>query len=1319
MSINPSNFIGFGTTDLGAIIQQQTSNQVTATFTFPTNTTTLNKQSVAFNAPIVITESQIIAQMDGTPLNGDQVYTFGPAIQNRTVLLGQSGNSIVFSNDGIIFNGLGVTQMPSSGSAGVFYDGFKWNFTYQSQNNAGYSYNGINWQTTGSLTTPGTNPWRIVYNGKIYVLILEFAPTGISYSYDGLNWINTPSPFSSNIYSLAWNGNYWLAGGKGGNTLTSSPDGIIWTKITTTPFSSFCSDICWMGDKWIIIGSNGGTPIISYNINPSGQGTWTTSNTTLFTSINANMTNSLAWNGQIIIASGYGGNTYGYSSDGINWSGLGTIINTGALQYPKSLWNGRLFINGNPNGGTNSIATSYNGINWLGQGTSIQSFDIGFNARRPHSIQFQRNLTIATGNSITSNTLAYSTDGVNWNTINTSFVNSANYPFVYSSISGLSYNGKLWICGCYNTSGNSIAVSTNGINWTGIGTFGFSQCYQPFWYNNLWLIGGSGSQSIAYSYDGYTWIGVTNSNNIFSSCYAFSYNGSVYTACGSGTYILAYSYNGINWYGISASVGNTTFLNNITCNGTIFVGIGGGGGAGNNFIYSYNGINWKQSSSNLGSASNGYSVTWNGTYFLGFTTGLPDIFTSYDGINWSGLNQYSTINGGSITKFKSITWNGTCWVCAQPPQSVYSYDGVNFYSSPNISNFTDVFGVYSNYGVKPIPFIQHPTLAFGSGTVNTMAYSPDGISWTSLGKTVFSTQGITAFWNGSIWLAGGQGTNTLAYSYDGIIWTGISNPITTSVTGIIYNGNTWVITGTGANTVAYSNNGATWNGTTLSNFTGGGSVFWNGTVFMITQGVSGNAYYSTTGTSWTQMSSTLSNAVGCPASNGYTWVCPLSTSPGLTYINQSNPGTTTWTPISTTVFTTQGYCVCYNGPIWVAGGIGSNSLAWSTDGINWNGLGTKGTSIFPNGCNSICWNGTRFIGTGSNYIGYSPDGINWYSALSTNLFTNGYGIASNPGVGGFVAPSAMFLNNNGIRGNGIFASQTLEIVSSDPYYQLGFDNVSITINNNGATLVKYSSIYYFQTASIMYGCYSTRLVVPSYTGPVFNVTRSIDNTSIDFYADATQSYLTVGLNNTGTTYASWATGSSTVYVNIWYDQSGKNNHCTQSIQANKPTIVFSSNKYLVYFNNPAAACYMNITTPNAPYTILSEFNNLTTNTYNTIACLNTTGNPGNNNGDFEVRFVNNTVVTSSSNSNDWFYSQSGTKYNYVNGISTTSITIGPNYNTLGLSASIVSTKLLGVVGTDGYDPKGRGMNGYMTEFIMYNTPLQPIDLINYNNFRLI
>jgi hypothetical protein len=160
---------------------------------------------------------------------------------------------------------------------------------------------------------------------------------------------------------------------------------------------------------------------------------------------------------------------------------------------------------------------------------------------------------------------------------------------------------------------------------------------------------------------------------------------------------------------------------------------------------------------------------------------------------------------------------------------------------------------------------------------------------------------------------------------------------------------------------------------------------------------------------------------------------------------------TGWTAIAQAGLFPWGFCVAWNGIRWVAGGgnYGANSIAHSTNGTTWTGLGATSTAVFPVGCASICWNGTRFVASSDTYLGYSQDGLVWYSRNNSLIFSSfGYGIASNPGIGAFVAPSAMVLNNNGISGNGIVNSQTLEIVSSDPYYQLGFTNVSVKIETD-------------------------------------------------------------------------------------------------------------------------------------------------------------------------------------------------------------------------------------------------------------------------------
>ena len=1058
--------------DLGTLLYKWNTNVIN----IPASGTTLGSYTINYTSPTIIRESDISVTMDGQPVNGDQVYTFGPLIQSRTVILGQStgtGNSVVFSNDGFQFNGTGTTQIPAStGAIGLCFDGIKWVTSHQSgAKYIGYSYNGINWQTSGTISPTANYPWRIAYNGRIYILLVQGTPTAIYYSYDGFNWTQTTSPFSIHVMNIAWNGNFWLAVGSGANSIASSSNGINWTG--SAPFSTLGSDICWIGNKWVITANNsGGTPIISYNTNPSGQGTWTTSNTTLFTTSGGGEQNvSFAWNGKILIASGVGGNTFAYSADGITWTGLGSLIYTaGTPLYPKSLWNGRLFINGYAQGNqANLFATSTNGTNWIGQGNIIFPYDIGANSRRMNSVTFQRNMTICYGiNAIgtTGNTMIYSLDGINWNPCNAKFDYGDTYAYYMPSIG---YNGKLWLNASIGTGdiyGNAIAASRDGINWYGLGYLGIAYYGTTIvWLGNKWLFG-SWYNNIMYSYDGFTWI-INNINRKMSICNGYAYNGSVYVGAGGGTgsdvYSLAYSYNGINWVGVPNSQTLYGRCHSPVSNGKIFVAIteGGGGISGYYIIYSYDGINWYGASTPWTGVRNAFytSIATNGSMFVAtaYVSGsINGIGYSYDGINWFASPAIGNLicRGGSIM---SVTWNGSLWILVGSANTIsypttnhlaYSYNGINWIASPTKNTFTGnatstgvAICVFSNYGVKPIPFIQHPTLAFGSGT-NTISYSPDGISWTGLGKPVFSTAGYCGFWSGSFWLAGGQGGNTMAFSYDGVQWSGISNvPITTAVQGITYNGTIWVATGSGGNSIAYSSDGFNWTGLNVIGLTTGSSVYWNGTVFLITSIANTFNYNSPDGIIWTRTGGSTFN--GIPASNGITWVYPRNTT-SLYYSNDPDGNQNTYSLATPAIFTTSGNCICYGGFIWLAGGKGGNTLAYSYNGFFWTGLGT---TAFPTVCSSICWNGTRYVGAGGNYIGYSADGITWYSA-PTSLFTSINYVVSNPGIGAFVAPSAMVLNNSGITGNGMSSSQTLEVVSSDPYFQSGFTNVSFNITSN-------------------------------------------------------------------------------------------------------------------------------------------------------------------------------------------------------------------------------------------------------------------------------
>jgi hypothetical protein len=128
-------------------------------------------------------------------------------------------------------------------------------------------------------------------------------------------------------------------------------------------------------------------------------------------------------------------------------------------------------------------------------------------------------------------------------------------------------------------------------------------------------------------------------------------------------------------------------------------------------------------------------------------------------------------------------------------------------------------------------------------------------------------------------------------------------------------------------------------------------------------------------------------------------------------------GQTGWTNSSGQPFSTQANGAFWNGQATVAVGQGGNTIATSTDGgITWSGLGT---TVFSTQGNGVAWNDLRWIvaGQGGNTMAYSNDGTLWHTVrdgpdeTKHTMFTEAYGIGTNPKVGPIYIPSAISLNN--------------------------------------------------------------------------------------------------------------------------------------------------------------------------------------------------------------------------------------------------------------------------------------------------------------------
>jgi hypothetical protein len=271
-----------------------------------------------------------------------------------------------------------------------------------------------------------------------------------------------------------------------------------------------------------------------------------------------------------------------------------------------------------------------------------------------------------------------------------------------------------------------------------------------------------------------------------------------------------------------------------------------------------------------------------------------------DGENWTGLNTFTT--KGTAVSFNKSSAFGLYLAGGDSPNMAYSYNGVSW-----TSNNT---GILTGSYTTSIEWVGDRWLAVSGDT--SLATSYNGISWA--GSTL-PTSAVCVGWSDSTkanvkiidrMVAAGQGTNTLAISDNGgKVWKPLGSSIFTSdASDVIWGGDKFVAMGYGGNSIAYSEDGQDWTGLGTSIFSSGGnSVNWNG-----------QRYY----------------AVG-------------------------------------------------NGT--------ANTLASSPDGINWTG---RGTTIFDNGTD-IAWNGNRYVAVGSstNTIAYSATNLYpIYARLGTSTIPN-------------------------------------------------------------------------------------------------------------------------------------------------------------------------------------------------------------------------------------------------------------------------------------------------------------------------------------------
>lgn len=922
---------------------------------------------------------------DGVIWTGVQNYVFN----NQPTKIGWNGSLLVCgqtNGDSIVYTSTdAISWVRRSTSVGgartAVWNGSVWIVPSASINTGAvsYSYDGISWPVVSSGINANTYVNGAAYSPTLGVwVIVGYNNTAVItpqfyYSYNILSWTSaTPSAngvAAQGQYDVIWDGAQFLSVG------TSSGSEGCYTSPNGITWTLRASTTGITTPRVVVYSSSlglylaGGTGGTIMASSPTGV-TWTQRGSGIFTA----QVNDVKWNGTMFVAVGSGTNTIAYSYDGVNWIGLGATYLTFTVSGNGVVWAAELGLWVASGDGTNQILTSPDGINWTprsGTGPFQQVSDLAWSP--------SKNLWVATG--VGTHALATSTDAITWTPrTGLSLFSTRGYAVMWSSVH------NLFIAGGQGT--NTILTSPDGITWTAR-TSPMTTTVQGFGFNgSRYVAVGSGTNVFATSDDGITWTGQGSSGITTSGqSVAWSPSLSLWVATGSGTNAFATSPDGVTWTGYTGTGIFSTSGYGIHWNTTLSQFVAGGQGT-NTLATSQNGTDWLGFTGLLAIMGNVFVIAWNGTiWIVGGATG-NQIATSPDGITWTGRTSVitSAVNG--------LAWNGAQWVAVGSGTNIFatSPDGITWTGRGS----TGITGV--GFDVIWAPY-QSLWVAVGS-TTNSIATSPDGVTWTGrTTTTIFSTSGYALASYRNLIVAGGIGTNSIATSVDGITWTGRGvSALSTNCRGIAYSPtlNLWVAVGAGTNSIATSTNGTTWTGRTGNTIFGtatntqGWDVTWNGTYFTAVGGTSLIAT-STDGITW----KVPANLTPTPTTNllsiAYRPPIMVAGGTGTNTLAYSIDDGYSWIPRGALIFTTSCTGIAWNGLLFVAVGLGTNTIATSPDGITWTG---RGATIFSTQGNDVLWaEGLKLwvaVGAGTNVLATSPDGITWTgrgSGGSSSIFS--------------------------------------------------------------------------------------------------------------------------------------------------------------------------------------------------------------------------------------------------------------------------------------------------------------------------------------------
>ena len=851
----------------------------------------------------------------------------------------------------------------------------------------GSAING-SWISYTSPMTTGCN--QIAWAPSLGVMVVAGEGThSLMYSTTGLSFIglgNTFATFTTRATGVVFNTtlNQFVATGTGVNTFLSSPDGINWGSIGTTGVDAIARSVAWspLLNLWTMVGNSGnhsiatsiggttwvgrtGTTVFTTGfvviwiggaLNlfvAGGTGTAiiaTSTNGIIWTARTSNLTSTcfcMAWNGTIILAGGASG-TVSTSPDGITWTSRtptanGIAGNVSGCAFSPTLGptaTGLWVLTGST---TNTIIYQAAIIPLVGGWTAVTSsattiqngYAVAWNPTLNHF------LLGGGASSGTLNSLLTSNDGILW----TGFVNLTQILYTVNCVA---WNGTHWVAGGIGSGGSQggtnfqAAWSPDGIGWSGIAINLMTAAFSIAWSgvantdkgvvtqatngvtfnqnNAAWVIVGLGTNTVAYST--YNTV-VVPAQPIFPAFTSLAPGGGVGTLLSVIWYPLGGCWVAGGVFSSATLIFNTlafptgtwtagtgTLTNINTGTGTIRglsygiinnsgVIVAVGNGTSNfNYAVSTNGrTNWVQYSTTLFAQGNGIAYNPNSDLFVVTTTGaastvaitatsaLGGVLTCTVGSNIvTGLAVGMSI---TLSAHSTTAYNTTYIITSV---SIVSTNTIFTVNSPVIGATSTATGTIS----------AHSSLLYTLNPAQNNAWIPcnnalitSSITTTSVfgGGAVATGQGNAIIWNGYMFIVVGQGPQASTYN---AFYVGNQPP---AISGIQLP----------YTTIATSSDGINWRSAPTANSQQNYlSVGYRHPITVC--GGSGNAF------------------MGYSLDNGLSWIQRSTTS---------------------TSFSTNCFCIAYNGYVWLAGGTGGQSLLVSTDGVIWNTTGLSAAATYP------------------------------------------------------------------------------------------------------------------------------------------------------------------------------------------------------------------------------------------------------------------------------------------------------------------------------------------------------------------------------------